>query len=81
MFERIYFCTECGLKKYKEQVHIRYGFAFRYNTERFNVHYPFARRWIYFRVLCICKKCFNNFAREKELMLQRIKKHALIGWM
>jgi hypothetical protein len=42
MFERIYFCTECGLKKYKEQVHIRYGFVFRYNTRRFLIHYPLA---------------------------------------
>lgn len=73
MFERIYFCTECGLKKYKEQVHIRYGFAFRYSTKHFSVHYPMAHKWIYFRILCMCKKCFDNFKGEKRLMLQHIK--------
>lgn len=35
MFARIYFCTECGLKKYKEQVHLQYKFAFYYTTNRF----------------------------------------------
>lgn len=74
MFERIYFCTECGLKKYKEQVHIRYGFAFRYSTKNFRVRYPFAHRWIYFRILCMCKKCFNNYARELGRARQHIER-------
>lgn len=73
MFERIYFCTECGLKKYKEQVHIQYGFAFRYSTKHFYIQYPLAHKWIYFKVLCMCKDCFNNFAGEKGLTLQHIK--------
>lgn len=71
---RIYFCTECGLKKYKEQVHIRYRFALRYTTNRFMG----PQRKVYFKVLCICKKCFSNIAtealvlkRKKELMLKR----------
>lgn len=74
MFDRIYFCTECGLKKYKEQVHIRYGFAFRYSTKRFHVQYPFARKWIYFRVLCMCNKCFRSFAQEKRLMQEHVRR-------
>ena len=65
MFERIYFCTECGLKKYKEQVHLQYKFAFYYTTNKFN-----RNRTVYFKVLCICKKCFHNFATE-GLMMKR----------
>ena len=63
---RIYFCTECGLEKYKEQVHIQYGFKFCYTTNRFIGH----QRRVYFKVLCICKKCFSNLATE-ELILRR----------
>ena len=59
MFERIYFCTECGLKKYKEQVHIQYKFVPRYTTNHF-----YRDRTVYFKVLCICKKCFSNIATE-----------------
>lgn len=67
MFEHIYFCTECGLEKYKEQVHIRYGFALRYTT-----NYFYRDRTVYFKVLCMCKKCFHNFAAE-GLMLKRMR--------
>lgn len=63
---RIYFCTECGLEKYKEQVHIRYRFALRYTTNRFN-----RNRRVYFKVLCMCKKCFRNFAVENFYRLRR----------
>ena len=69
---RIYFCTECGLKKYKEQVHIRYGFACRYTTNRFIG----PQRSVYFKVLCICKKCFSNIAAE-GLMLKRKRERML----
>lgn len=62
----IYFCTECGLEKYKEQVHIQYGFKFCYTTNRFIGH----QKRVYFKVLCICKKCFGNIATE-GLMLKR----------
>ena len=65
MFERIYFCTECGLEKYKEQVHVRYRFALRYTTNKFD-----RNRTVYFKVLCICKKCFRNIAAE-GLMMKR----------
>ena len=68
---RIYFCTECGLEKYKEQVHIRYGFKFCYTTNRFYIN-----RRVYFKVLCICKKCFHNFAAE-GLMLRRKRERML----
>ena len=68
---RIYFCTECGLEKHKEQVHIRYGFALRYTTNRFH-----RNRRVYFKVLCICKKCFHNFAVE-GLMLRRKRERML----
>lgn len=67
LFERIYFCTECGLEKYKSQVHIQYKFVFRYNTNRFYRQ----NKNVYFKVLCMCKKCFNNFATEKVLMKRR----------
>ena len=60
MFERIYFCTECGLKKYKEQVHLQYKFTFYYTTNRFMG----PQKRAYFKVLCICKKCFSNIATE-----------------
>ena len=60
MFGRIYCCTECGLKKYKEQVHLQYKFAFYYTTNRFIG----PQRRVYFKVLCICKKCFSNIATE-----------------
>ena len=69
----IYFCTECGLEKYKEQVHIRYGFALRYTTNKFN-----RNRTVYFKVLCICKKCFSNIATE-GLMLKRKRERILRG--
>ena len=64
----IYFCTECGLEKHKEQVHIRYRFALRYTTNRFN-----RNRTVYFKVLCMCKKCFRNFATENVRRLRRYK--------
>ena len=60
MFERIYFCTECGLKKYKEQVHLQYGFKLSYTTN----HFIGPQKRVYFKVLCICKKCFSNIATE-----------------
>ena len=63
---RIYFCTECGLEKYKEQVHIKYGFKLCYNTNRFIG----PQRKVYFKVLCICKRCFRNIAAE-NLQLKR----------
>lgn len=66
MFERNYFCVECGLKKYKEQVHMQYRFVLRYTTNRF----PGKQRTVYFKVLCICKKCFRNIATE-GLMMKR----------
>lgn len=65
---RIYFCTECGLEKYKEEVHIRYRFALRYITNRFN-----RNRRVYFKVLCMCKKCFRNFAVENFYRSWRYK--------
>lgn len=69
MFERSYFCTECGLEKYKEQVHIRCGFALRYTTNRF-----YRNRTVYFKVLCICKKCFRNIATEGLMMKRKREK-------
>lgn len=73
MFEHIYFCTECGLEKYKEQVHIQYGFKLRYTTNRF----PGNQRTVYFKVLCICEKCFRNIATE-GLMMKR-KREKMLG--
>lgn len=70
MFERIYFCTECGLKKYKEQVHIQYRFVFHYTTNRF----VGKQRTAYFKVLCICKKCFRNIATEGLMMKRKREK-------
>ena len=75
MFDRIYFCTECGLKKYKEQVHIRYGFAFRYSTKHFYTQYPFVHRWIYCRILCMCKKCFKDLAQESAMIHAHIRRN------
>lgn len=66
MFECIYFCTECGLKKYKEQVHLQYGFKLSYTTS----HFIGPQKRVYFKVLCICKKCFSNIAVE-ELIRKR----------
>ena len=66
---RIYFCTECGLKKYKEQVHIQYGFTLRYTTNRFMG----PQKRVYFKVLCMCKKCFRNFAMENFYRSWRYK--------
>ena len=67
MDSRIYFCTECGLKKYKEQVPVQYRFALRYTTNRFMG----PKRRVYFKVLCICVKCFHNFAREGFMRKRR----------
>ena len=67
MSSRIYFCTECCQKKYKEQVHIQYGFVLHYTTNR----YYGKQRTVYFKELCICKKCFRNIAREHEYMMQK----------
>ena len=72
MNRRIYFCTECCQKKYKEQVHIQYGFVPRYTTNR----YYGNQRTVYFKVLCICKKCFINIA-TKRLMLHRKRERQL----
>lgn len=70
MFEHIYFCTECGLEKYKEQVHMQYRFVFHYTTNRF----PGNQRTVYFKVLCICKKCFRNIATEGLMMKRKREK-------
>ena len=32
----VYFCTECGLEKYKEQVHVKYEFKLCYTTRQKN---------------------------------------------
>ena len=69
---RIYLCTECHQKKYKEQVHIQYGFVPRYTTNR----YYGNQRTVYFKVLCICKKCLINIA-TKRLMLHRKRERQL----
>lgn len=70
---RIYFCTECHQNKYKEQVHIQYGFVYRYTT---NSCYG-KQRTVYFKELCICKKCFINIATER-LVLHRKREKQLM---
>lgn len=70
MNSRIYFCTECCKKKYKEQVHIQYRFVPRYTTNRLRGN----QRTVYFKYLCICKKCFNNIAMER-VVLNRKKRN------
>lgn len=66
-----YFCAECENNIHPDNVHQEYKFFIKYKINRFSSYKK--SKFIWFKNICICKRCFRNYACEKLLLNDKLK--------
>ena len=67
---KTYLCTECEREISSKNIHQEYGFVLKYKINT-KISYK-KNKYVWFKRLCICKRCFQNYACEKSMMRNKL---------
>lgn len=59
-----FFCTTCEKDVQPDNVHQYYNFVIRYKINKFS--FCKKTKYVFFKNLCICKRCFANYSNKKK---------------